>query len=72
MNKLKEYYYQKTKPRIDNNRTKSSLPLRKIGKRINPYRDILEDKAVSVQLDEVLCLLKKKSRIRTKITEARK
>src|SRR6056300_198216 len=59
---IKEYYYTKTKPRIDNRR-KSIYHLRKIGKRFNPYRDSGRQ-AVSVQLDEVLQLLKKKSRIR--------
>jgi len=60
---IKEYYYTKTKPRI-NIRGKSIYHLRKIGKRINPYRDN-RGKAVSIQFDEVLQLLKKKSRVRT-------
>tara|TARA_B100000497_G_C7653614_1_gene393321 strand:- start:18 stop:440 length:423 start_codon:yes stop_codon:yes gene_type:complete len=59
---IKEYYYTKTKPRIDN-KGKSVYHLRKIGKRLNPYRDT-RGKAVSIQLGEVLSLLKKKSRSR--------
>ena len=61
---LKEYYYTKTKPRI-NLGTKSIYHRRKIGKRVNPYRDT-RGKTISVQFDEVLCLLKKKSRTRDK------
>jgi len=57
---IKEYYYTKTKPRI-NIRGRSIYHTRKIGKRFNPYRDT-SGKAVSVLIDEVLCLLKKKSR----------
>jgi hypothetical protein len=63
---IKEYYYTKTKPRIIN-KGKSVYHRRKIGKRFNPYRDTRRQ-AVSVQLDEVLCLLKKKSRVRDKDT----
>jgi len=63
---IKEYYYNKTKPRIIN-KGKSVYHRRKIGKRFNPYRDTRRQ-AVSVQLDEVLCLLKKKSRVRDKDT----
>ena len=59
---LKEYYYEKIKPRI-NIRGKSIYHRRKIGKRYDPYRDTGRQ-AVSFQLDEVLSLLKKKSRIR--------
>ena len=63
---IKEYYYNKTKPRIIN-KGKSVYHRRKIGKRNNPYRDF-KRQAVSIQLDEVLRLLKKKSRIRNKDT----
>ena len=63
---LKEYYYTKTKPRIDR-REKSIYHRRIIGKRNNPYRDF-KRQAVSVQLDEVLRLLKKKSRTRKENT----
>ena len=63
---IKEYYYTKTKPRI-NIRAKSIYHRRKIGKRFNPYRDSGRQ-AVSVQLDEVLRLLKKKSRTRKENT----
>ena len=63
---IKEYYYTKTKPRI-NNKGKSVYHRRKIGNRINPFRDTRRQ-AVSVQLDEVLQLLKKKSRTRNKDT----
>ena len=59
---IKEYYYTQTKPRI-NIRAKSIYHRRKIGKRFNPYRDS-RGKAVSIQFDEVLQLLKKKSGIR--------
>jgi len=63
---IKEYYYTKTKPRIDN-KGKSIYHRRKIGKRVNPYRDT-RGKAVSIQFDEVLSLLEKKSRERNKDT----
>ena len=57
---LKEYYYTKVKVRIDNNEP-SRYNLRKTNERSNPYRNF-RGKTVRVQLDEVLCLLKKKSR----------
>ncbi|ADD94081.1 hypothetical protein [uncultured phage MedDCM-OCT-S04-C1161] len=63
---IKEYYYTKTKPRI-NNKGKSVYHRRKIGKRNDAFRDHSRQ-AVSVQLDEVLCLLEKKSRTRNKDT----
>jgi len=63
--KLKEYYYQKIKPRIDNNQP-SRYNMRQTSKWKNPYRNSGESKGISVQLDEVLCVLKKKSRIRNK------
>ena len=63
---IKEYYYTKTKPRIDN-RGKSIYNTRKIGKRNDPFRDTTRQ-AVSVQFDEVLRLLEKKSRTRKQDT----
>ena len=63
--KLKEYYYQKIKPRIDNNQP-SRYNIRATNKWKNPYRNSGKSKGISVQLDEVLCVLKKKSRIRNK------
>jgi len=63
---IKEYYYTKTKPRI-NNKGKSVYHRRKIGKRNDPFRDTTRQ-AVSVQLSEVLQLLEKKSRTRNKDT----
>jgi hypothetical protein len=63
--KLKEYYYEKIKPGIDNNKP-SRYNLRCSSKWKNPYRNSGRSKAVSVQFDEVLSLLKKKSRIRHK------
>ena len=63
---IKEYYYTKTKPRIDN-RGKSIYHTRKIGKRNDPFRDTTRQ-AVSVQFDEVLRLLEKKSRTRKQDT----
>ena len=63
---IKEYYYTKTKPRI-NNKGKSVYHRRKIGKRNDTFRDTTRQ-AVSIQLDEVLQLLKKKSRTRNKDT----
>ena len=63
---LKEYYYEKIKPRI-NIRGKSIYHRRKVGKRYDPYRDTRRQ-AVSFQLDEVLRLAKKKSRIREENT----
>ena len=63
---IKEYYYTQTKPRI-NNREKSIYHRRKIGKRNDPYRNT-KRQAVSVQFDEVLRILKKKSRVGNKNT----
>ena len=63
---LKEYYYTKTKPRI-NLGEKSIYHRRKINKRRNFVRNI-EGKSVSMQLDEVLSLLEKKSRARKENT----
>ena len=63
--KLKEYYYQKIKPGIDNNRP-SEYNRRKTSQRIYVNRDPGRSKPVSVLIDEVLCVLKKKSRIRNK------
>ena len=63
---IKEYYYTKTKPRIDN-RERSIYHTRKIGRRKYAYRDTSKQ-TVSVQLDEVLRLLEKKSRNRNKDT----
>jgi hypothetical protein len=60
---IKEYYYTKTKPRI-NNRGRSIYHTRKIGKRIYVDRDTGRQKAVSLQFDEILRSFKKKSRIR--------
>ena len=62
---LKEYYNTKIKPRIDNNQP-SRYNLRQSSKWKNPYRNSGKSKSLSVQLDEVLCVLKKKSRIRDK------
>jgi len=63
---IKEYYYTKTKPRIIN-KGKSVYHRRKISARNDPFRDTRRQ-TVSVQLDEVLSLLKKKSRVRDKDT----
>jgi len=63
---IKEYYYTQTKPRIDN-REKSIYHRRKIGKRNDPYRNT-KRQAVSIQFDEVLRILEKKSRVRNKNT----
>jgi len=63
---LKEYYYTKTKPRI-NLGEKSIYHRRKINKRRNFVRNI-EGKSVSMQFDEVLSLLEKKSRARKENT----
>ena len=62
---LKNYYYEKIKPGIDNNRP-SEYNRRKTSQRINPYRNSGRSKPVSFLIDEVLCVLKKKSRIRNK------
>ena len=59
---LKEYYYQKIKPGIDNNQP-SRYNLRKTGSRNNTFRN-LRGKTIRLQFDEVLSLLKKKSRLR--------
>jgi len=56
---LKEYYYNKVKVRIDNNEP-SRYNLRKTHERFNSYRNT-RGKTVSVQLDEILSFLKKKS-----------
>ena len=63
--KLKEYYYQKIKPGIDNNQP-SRYNMRQTSKWKNPYRNSGGPKGISIQLDEVLGVLKKKSRIRNK------
>ena len=63
---IREYYYTKTKPRI-NLREKSIYHRRKINKRRNFIRNI-EGKSVSMQFDEVLSLLEEKSRIRKQNT----
>ena len=60
---LKEYYYEKIKPRIIN-RGKSVYHRRKIGKRYDAFRDTRRQ-PVSFQLDEVLRLAKEKSRARS-------
>jgi hypothetical protein len=57
---LKEYYYNQVKVRIDNNEP-SRYNLRKTNERFNSYRNT-RGKTVSVQLDEILSFLKKKSR----------
>ena len=62
---LKNYYYEKIKPGIDNNRP-SEYNRRKTSQRIYANRNPGRSKAVSVLIDEVLCVLKKKSRIRNK------
>jgi len=62
---LKEYYYQKIKPGIDNNQP-SRYNMRETRKGRNPYRDSGRFKTISLQLDEVLRVLKKKSRVRNK------
>lgn len=62
---LKEYYHQKIKPGIDNNQP-SRYNLRQTSKWKNPYRNSRGSKGISVQFDEVLFVLKKKSRIRDK------
>ena len=62
---LKEYYYKKIKPGIDNNQP-SRYNLRETRKGRNPYRDSRRFKTISLQLDEVLRVLKKKSRVRNK------
>ena len=60
---LKKYYYEKIKPRINNNQP-SRYNMRRVNKRQNPFRNFGEQKSVSIQFDEVLCILKKKSRTR--------
>ena len=62
---LKNYYYEKIKPGIDNNQP-SRYNLRATSKWKNPYRNSGKPKSISVQFDEVLRILKKKSRVRHK------
>ena len=62
---IKNYYYEKIKPRIDNNEP-SRYNLRCSNKWKNPYRNSGRSKSISDELDEVLFILKKKSRIRDK------
>ena len=66
---IKEYYYTKTKPRIDN-RAKSIYYRRKAKSGSNPFRDFVggsrRKTSLSFQLDEVSLFLKKKSRDRNK------
>jgi len=59
---IKNYYYEKIKPRIDNNEP-SRYNLRKTSSRNNTFRN-LRGKTIRVQFDEVLQLFKKKSRAR--------
>ena len=59
---IKNYYYEKIKPRIDNNQP-SRYNLRKTSSRNNTFRN-LRGKTIRVQFDEVLQLFKKKSRAR--------
>ena len=56
---LKKYYQEKVKPRIDNNQP-SRYYLRETNRRTDFSRDF-RGQAVSVQLSQVLQLLKKKS-----------
>ena len=63
---LKEYYYTKTKPRI-NLGEKSIYYRRAFNRGKNAFRDN-KQRPVSVQLDEVLRLLEKKSRDRKENT----
>ena len=57
---LKEYYYTKVTVRLDNKQP-SRYNLRKTHERFNSYRNT-RGKTVRVQLDEILCSLKEKSR----------
>lgn len=57
---LKQYYFQKIRPTIDNKRP-SKYNLRKTSKWRNPYRNSGRG-SVSFQFNEVLRVLKKKSR----------
>ena len=59
---IKNYYYEKIKPGIDNNEP-SRYNLRKTSSRNNTFRN-LRGKTIRVQFDEVLQLFKKKSRAR--------
>ena len=59
---IKNYYYEKIKPGIDNNQP-SRYNLRKTSSRNNTFRN-LRGKTIRVQFDEVLQLFKKKSRAR--------
>jgi len=60
---LQKYYHEKIKPGIDNNRP-SRYNLRATSQWKNPYRNSGKPKSISVQFDEVLRILKKKSRVR--------
>jgi len=60
---IKNYYYEKIKPGIDNNQP-SRYNLRKTSSRNNTFRNI-RGKTIRVQFDEVLQLFKKKSRARS-------
>ena len=62
---LKNYYYEKIKPGIDNNKP-SRYNMRCSSKWKNPYRNSRRSKDLSVQFDEILRILKKKSRTRNK------
>jgi hypothetical protein len=62
---LKNYYHEKIKPGIDNNKP-SRYNMRCSSKWKNPYRNSGRSKDLSVQFDEVLRILKKKSGIRNK------
>jgi len=69
--KLKEYYYEKIKPRIDNNQP-SRYNLRETSKWKNPYRNSGGQKEYPFSLMKFYAYLKKNPELEIKITEARK
>ena len=62
---IRKYYFEKIKPGIDNNEP-SRYNLRATSKWKNPYRNSGKSETISDELDQVLQLLKKKSRARNK------
>lgn len=61
---VRQYYFEKLKPRIIINREPSIYHNRAAHRRNYTYRDFYKAKTLTHQLDEILCLIKKKPRTR--------
>jgi hypothetical protein len=65
---VQEYYYNQVKPRIIKGE-RSKYNRRKVNQRRNPFRS---NQTLSVQLDEILRFLKKKSKVRSQDIRSKK